>query len=68
MKRIIRKIFNSRTSADEGGNFFIQISKIIGYKPIKHMTHFKEAFTHRSSNKKDEKGNTISYERLEFLR
>jgi len=66
MKRIIRKIFNSRTSINEDGNFFVQVSKIIGYKPP-NITPFKEAFTHRSSNKKDEKGNIISYERLEFL-
>ncbi len=65
MKRIIRKIFNSRTS-NEDGNFFVKVSKIIGYRPI-HISHFEEAFTHRSSNKKDSKGNTVSYERLEFL-
>lgn len=65
MKRIIRKIFNSRTST-EGGNFFIQISKIIGYKPS-NISYFKEAFTHRSLNEKNDKGNIISYERLEFL-
>jgi len=65
MKRIIRKIFNSRTS-NEDGNFFVSITKIIGYKPI-NISSFKEAFTHRSSNKKDSKGNTVSYERLEFL-
>lgn len=66
MKRIIRKIFNSRTSTNEAGNFFVQVSKIAGYKPS-NISPFKEAFTHRSSNKKDEKGNIISYERLEFL-
>lgn len=65
MKRIIRKIFNSRTS-NEDGNFFVKVSKIIGFKPSD-IAHFEEAFTHRSSNKKDEKGNVISYERLEFL-
>lgn len=65
MKRIIRKIFNSRTS-NEDGNFFVKVSKIIGYKPA-NIPYFEEAFTHRSSNKKDSKGNTISYERLEFL-
>ena len=65
MKRIIRKIFNSRTS-NEDGNFFVKISKIIGYRPV-NISHFEEAFTHRSSNKKDSKGNTVSYERLEFL-
>jgi len=65
MKRIIRKIFNSRAS-NEGGNFFVKVSKIIGFKPS-NISHFEKAFTHRSSNKKDEKGNIISYERLEFL-
>ena len=28
---------------------------------------FQEAFTHRSVNAKDTRGNVISYERLEFL-
>ena len=65
MKRIIRKIFNSRTSSEDG-NFLFKITDIIGYKP-QNITHFKEAFTHRSTNAKDEKGNSISYERLEFL-
>jgi ribonuclease III len=65
MKNIIRKIFNSRTS-NEDGNFFIAINKITNFKPT-NISFFKEAFTHRSCNKKDNKGNTISYERLEFL-
>ena len=65
MKNIIRKIFNSRTS-NEDGNFFISITKIVNFKP-KDISFFKEAFTHRSCNKKDNKGHTISYERLEFL-
>jgi len=65
MKRIIRKIFNSRTS-NEDGNFFVKVSRITGYRPI-NISHFEEAFTHRSSNKKDHKGNVVSYERLEFL-
>jgi len=65
MKRIIRKIFNSRPSYEDG-NFFIKVSDIIGYKP-QNISYFEEAFTHRSINAKDEKGNTVSYERLEFL-
>lgn len=65
MKSIIRKIFNSRTS-NEDGNFFISLTKIINFKP-RDISFFKEAFTHRSCNKKDNKGLTISYERLEFL-
>jgi ribonuclease-3 len=31
------------------------------------LRYYKKAFTHRSSNKVDEKGNPINYERLEFL-
>lgn len=65
MKNIIRKIFNSRPSKEDG-NFFINITKIVGFKPTE-ISHFEEAFTHRSCNKKNKKGNTISYERLEFL-
>ncbi len=65
MKKIIRKIFNSRPSSEDG-NFLFKISDIIGYRPH-NSTYFKEAFTHRSTNSKDEKGNPISYERLEFL-
>ena len=39
---------------------------ILGFKPKK-TALYRKAFTHRSSNKLDEKGNPISYERLEFL-
>lgn len=65
MKRIIQKLFkNSRSPED--GIFFNDIENIIGFKPLK-LENYKKAFTHRSSNKLDEKGNAISYERLEFL-
>ena len=65
MKNFIRKIFNSRTS-DEDGNFLLKVTNIIGYKPTE-LSYFEEAFTHRSSNIKNDKGNPLSYERLEFL-
>jgi ribonuclease-3 len=42
------------------------IHKILGFKP-KTIKYFKTAFTHRSMNIKDSQGNTINYERLEFL-
>ena len=60
----IRNILNSRSQED--GNFFIQLKKIIGFKP-KHKSLYITAFTHRSMNLKDDKGNTINYERLEFV-
>ncbi len=61
---IIRNILNSRSKRN--GNFFVQLHKILGYKP-KDISIFKKAFTHRSMNIKDSKGNAINYERLEFL-
>ncbi|WP_299550782.1 ribonuclease III [Seonamhaeicola sp.] len=60
----IRNILNSRFKRN--GNFFMQITKILGFKP-KRIEYFKTAFTHRSMNIKDSGGNAINYERLEFL-
>ncbi|EMQ95873.1 Ribonuclease III [Xanthomarina gelatinilytica] len=60
----IRNILNSRSKND--GNFFVFIHKTLGFKP-KSLKFYKTAFTHRSMNIKDSQGNTINYERLEFL-
>ena len=60
----IRNILNSRS--DKDGNFFINLSKTLGFKPT-NLEFYKKAFTHRSMNKKDKHGNAINYERLEFL-
>lgn len=62
---IIKKIF-SKSRSVEDGIFFSKIERLIGFKPS-NLDHFRKAFTHRSMNKVDEKGNTLSYERLEFL-
>ena len=62
---IIKKIF-SKSRSVEDGIFFSKIESLIGFKPS-NLDHFRKAFTHRSMNKVDEKGNTLSYERLEFL-
>ena len=61
---VIRNIFNSRSF--KGGNFFNILTGILGFKP-KNLNHYKRAFTHRSLNRKDEEGNAINFERLEFL-
>lgn len=61
---VIRNILNSRS--EKNGNFFMGIQKITGFKP-KNIKHYEKAFTHRSMNLKDKKGNAINYERLEFL-
>lgn len=62
---IIRKIF-SKSRSLEDGIFFDAIQEIIGFVP-NNLNYYKKAFTHRSSNKVDSKGNAINYERLEFL-
>ena len=48
------------------GFFFGAIEKILGFAP-KNIDFYKKAFTHRSSNRLDEVGNPLNYERLEFL-
>jgi ribonuclease-3 len=60
----IRNIFNSRSKHD--GNFFLHLKNILGFNP-KNKTLYLKAFTHRSMNIKDDKGNAINYERLEFV-
>ncbi|WP_345273639.1 ribonuclease III [Flaviramulus aquimarinus] len=60
----IRNILNSRFKRN--GNFFMELAKILGFKPKK-LKYYKKAFTHRSMNIKDSKGNPFNYERLEFL-
>lgn len=60
----IRNILNSRSQ--EGGNFFLQLKEILGFKP-KTKSLYITAFTHRSMNIKDDIGNPINYERLEFV-
>ncbi len=62
---IIRKIF-SKSRSLEDGIFFDAIHEVLGFAPIT-IEYYKKAFTHRSSNKLDERGNAINYERLEFL-
>lgn len=61
---VIRNILNSRSS--NSGNFFNILTKILGFKP-KNISPYKKAFTHRSMNLKDDMGNAVNFERLEFL-
>ena len=60
----IRNILNSRSKSD--GNFFLQLQKIIEFKP-KNKELYIKAFTHRSMNIKDTDGLVVNYERLEFV-
>ncbi|SEP89016.1 ribonuclease III [Flavobacterium urocaniciphilum] len=66
MRRILKKILKKSPSSNQDGVFFEKISQILGFKPNT-LKYYEKAFTHRSANKLDEKGNPISYERLEFL-
>ncbi len=59
-----KNIFNSHSKED--GDFFLGMKQILGFKP-KNLSVYKKAFLHRSMNKRDEKGNPMNYERLEFL-
>ncbi|WP_298237333.1 ribonuclease III [uncultured Algibacter sp.] len=61
---LIRNILNSRFQ--KNGSFFMELTKILGFKPKK-IKVYQKAFTHRSMNIKDSKGNAVNYERLEFL-
>ena len=63
---IIRNILKKDSRSLKGGNFFDQIKNILGFKP-KNISVYETAFTHRSMNKRDENGNPINYERLEFI-
>jgi ribonuclease-3 len=60
----IRNILNSRS--EEDGNFFLPLKEILGFKPKSKSLYIK-AFTHRSMNLRDKKGNAMNYERLEFV-
>ena len=63
---VLKKIFAKKSRSNEDGIFFGKIERILGFKPLE-LSYYEKAFTHRSSNKTDENGNPINYERLEFL-
>ena len=46
----IKNIFSSR--ADKNGEFFNSLKKILGFKP-KDLSIYETAFTHRSTNEKN---------------
>ena len=64
--RFIKKIFAKSSRSHEDGIFFSEMEQILGFRPIT-IGFYEKAFTHRSSNKTDDHGNPINYERLEFL-
>lgn len=62
---VFKKIFQ-KSRVTTNGIFYTQLETILGFKPI-NTEHYQKAFTHRSVNKTDTKGNPLNYERLEFL-
>lgn len=48
------------------GNFFSKFQKKLGIRTL-NKDLYKEAFTHRSLNLKNAKGEAVNFERLEFL-
>lgn len=63
--KILKNIFQ-KSRSKEDGIFFNEIQKIVGFRP-QTIIYYQKAFTHRSTNLTDLKGNPMNYERLEFL-
>ncbi|CAM3325772.1 ribonuclease III [Empedobacter stercoris] len=65
----LKKLFSFKNHRDDSNSsdpFLKFLNETLGYTP-QNIEVFKEAFTHRSAQKKDENGNSINFERLEFL-
>ena len=60
----IRKIV--KTLSDEEKELYFELKNLLNFSP-KNINKYKKAFTHRSVQMTDKKGNPINYERLEFL-
>ena len=60
----IRKIVQSHSKEDVA--LHNELKKLLNFSPRK-INKYKKAFTHRSVQIVDNKGNPINYERLEFL-
>ncbi|WP_068596919.1 ribonuclease III [Vaginella massiliensis] len=59
-------LFPKKNAKSENPELTKFVSDLIGCRPHD-IRIFEEAFTHRSAQRKDEKGNSINFERLEFL-
>lgn len=63
--KILENIFK-KPRLEKDGIFFSELEKILGFTPNK-LEYYARAFIHSSSNKTDENGKQVNYERLEFL-
>ncbi|MEI6866024.1 ribonuclease III [Flavicella sp.] len=62
--KLIRNIIRSLDKEEE--EFYVALKKLLGFRP-KNINYYKTAFIHRSVKVLDENGNSINYERMEFL-
>jgi ribonuclease-3 len=60
----IRKIVNPKSAEDN--ELYYELKKLLNFSP-RNINKYKKAFTHRSMQMLDDRGNPINYERLEFL-
>ena len=63
---LIRRIRRKRPKSAEDKALFYELKELLNFTP-RNLNKYKKAFTHRSVQMSDEKGNPINYERLEFL-
>lgn len=63
---LIRRIVRKRPKSAEDKALFYELKELLNFTP-RSLNKYKKAFTHRSVQMSDEKGNPINYERLEFL-
>jgi len=63
--RLIKKILGlNKIAANQ--DWLRQLETILPFKP-QNLSYYQEALTHKAHNLKDENGNKINFERLEFL-
>jgi len=63
---LIRRIRRKRPKSIKDKVLFYELKELLNFTP-RSLNKYKKAFTHRSVQMSDEKGNPINYERLEFL-
>ena len=63
---LIRKIVQRPPKNKKDRDLYFELKDLLNFTPIS-LNKYKKAFTHRSVQMSDEKGNPINYERLEFL-
>ncbi|MDK7374069.1 ribonuclease III [Weeksella virosa] len=65
----LKKLFgwlDKPNSKSENPDLVQFVTQLVGVKP-KDIRVYEEAFTHRSAQRKDDKGQNVNFERLEFL-